>query len=86
MPTRETVGAIRQPFNSVSGSDDGLEFIRCVGGRQPQIHEVWNFGDDGITHEFHFFVPVHIGDFSGDCFGTNYLAENGQRLPMYGLK
>ena len=49
MPRRESIGAIFQHFNSSSGSDDRVEFIRCVGGQQPQIREVWTFGDDGIT-------------------------------------
>ena len=33
MPRHEPVGVIRQTFNSGSGADDGLEFIRCIGGR-----------------------------------------------------
>ena len=74
MPRREPVGDIRPPFNSGSGDDDGLEFIRCVGGQKPEIHEVWTFGDDRITHEVHPFAHVDIGAFLRDCFGTNYLA------------
>ena len=33
MPRRDPFGAIRQPFNYSSGADDGLDFIRFVGGR-----------------------------------------------------
>ena len=33
MPRRGPVGEICQPFNSGGGSNDGLEFIRCDGGR-----------------------------------------------------
>ena len=36
MSRREPVGVIRQPSSSGSGGEDGLEFIRCVGRRQPQ--------------------------------------------------
>ena len=86
MPIREPFGAIFQPFNSGIGADDRLEFIRCVGGRQPEIHEVWTFGNYGITREVHTFARRDIGAFFGDCFGTNYLAENGRRMPMYGRK
>ena len=82
----ELVGAIRQAFNSGSETDDGLEFIRCVGGRQPETHEVWNFGDDRITRKFYPVARVDISAFLGDCFGTNYLAKNGRRMPMYGRK
>ena len=86
MPISDPVGSIYQPFNYGSGANDVLEFIPCVGGRQPEIHEVWTFGDDGITPEVHPFARVDVSAFIGDCFGANYLAENGQRLPMYGLK
>ena len=83
MSRRETVGAICQTFNSGSGADDGLEFICCVVGRQSEIHEVWTFDDDIITPEVHPFACVDVGAFVGGCFGTNYLAENGRRVPMY---
>ena len=68
MPRPETVKVIRQPSISGSGADDRLEFIRCVGGRQPQIHELWSFSEGRITRKVHPFVPIDIGDFSGDCF------------------
>ena len=86
MPRREPVGSIRQPFNSGSGADDGLEFIYCVGGQQPEIHEVWTFGDDVITPEVHPFARVDVGAFIRDCFGTNYFAENGRRVPIFRRK
>ena len=82
----DPVGAIRQPFNYGSGDDDGLEFIRFVGGKQPEIHEVWTFGDDRITPKVHLFARVDVGAFIGDCFGTNYLDEHGRRVTMYGRK
>ena len=25
----------------------------CVDGREPQIHEVWTFGENGVTREVH---------------------------------
>ena len=83
MPRREPVKAIHQPFNSGSGADDELDFIRCVGRIQPEIHKVWTFEDDGITPEVYIFACVDVGAFLVDCFGTNYLAGNGRRFPMY---
>ena len=74
MPRCEPVRAIRQPFNSGSVADDRFEFIRCVGGRQPEIQEVWTFSDDVITPEFHPFSRVEVGAFVGDCLGTNHIA------------
>ena len=86
MPIRKPVRAIRKPFKYGSGANDRLEFILCAGGRQPEIHEVWTFGDNGITPKVHSFARVDVGNFLGDCFGTDYLAENGRRVPIYGRK
>ena len=61
----ETVGAINQTSDSGSGDDYGLDFIRSVGGRQPIIHKVWIFGDDGITTEVHPTARVDVGNFVG---------------------
>ena len=35
MARRKPAGVIRQTSNSGSGANDRLEFIRCVGGREP---------------------------------------------------
>ena len=86
MPRRDPVGAICQPLNSGSEADGRLEFILFVGGRQPQIDEVWYFGDDRINREVHPFARVDVGAFSRYCFGTDYLAENGRRVPIYSRK
>ena len=32
-----------------------------VDGRDPQIHEVWTFGDDGVTQEVHPTTRVDVG-------------------------
>ena len=46
IPRRKPVGVIRQPFSSGIGVKDRVEFIRCVGGQQPQIHELWTFAEN----------------------------------------
>ena len=66
MPRLETVGAIHQPYDSGSGDDDGLDFIRRVGGRQPKINKVWTFGDNGITTKVHPTARVDVGKFVGN--------------------
>ena len=70
MPRRKPVGVIRQPSSSGRGGEDGLDFIRCVGRREPQIHKLWSFAEDGITRKVHPFARIDVGDFSGDCFHT----------------
>ena len=50
---QEPVGAIRRRYGSGSGDEDGPEFIQCADGREPHIHKVWNFGEDGVTCEVH---------------------------------
>ena len=86
MPIHELVRVIRQPFNSGRGGKYGLEFIRCVGRRQPQIQEVWTFADGGITREVHTFACVDVGAFSRDCFHTDYFDEHGRRVYIYSRK
>ena len=51
MARRELVRATRPPSNSCGGDEDGPKFIRCVDRRQPKFHEVWTFGEDGVTRE-----------------------------------
>ena len=61
MATWEPVVSVRHRSNSGSGGEDGQEFICCVNGRQPEIHEVWIFGEDGVTHEVHPTARVDVG-------------------------
>ena len=86
MPMPEPVGVIHQHSKSSSGNYEGLDLVRCVGGWQPGIHEVWNFDDDRSNPRVHPFACIVIGAFVGDCFAANYLTENGRRVPMFGRK
>ena len=61
MGGRETVGAILWISNSGSGNEDLPKFNKCVDRRDPQIHEVWNFGEDGVTPEVHPTAQVDVG-------------------------
>ena len=58
MPRHEPVVVIRQPSIYGIGDDDILEFIRCVGRREPQIQKLWSFSEDRITHEIHARATV----------------------------
>ena len=54
-----------------------------MGGREPQIHKLWIFSEDGITCEVHPLARITVGDFSRDCFHTNYATEIGRRVAIY---
>ena len=84
MTRRNPVGVISQPSNSGSRDDDRLEFICCVGGREPQIYELWTFSEDGITRRVHPFARVDINDFSGYCFHTYFMTEERCRVTIFG--
>ena len=82
MTRKDTVVSIRLPYTSASGGVEGTEFIRCLYGQEPQIHEVWDFGSDGITREVRLTARVDVGaGFVGE-FLSDYLTESGCRIPI----
>ena len=83
MTRRKPVWVIRQPSNYGSRDEYGLEFICCVGGREPQTHELWSFAEDRITRKVHPFAQIYIDNFSGDSFQTAYATEIGRRMSIY---
>ena len=85
MASQEPVGSISRPSNSGSGDEDGPEFIRCVDGRDPQIHEVRTFGEDGVMREVHPTARLDVGDGLVREFATDYLTEIWRRVPMFGI-
>ena len=78
------MGSICQISDSVCGGNKDVEFIQCVDGREPQINEMWCLGSDSVTREIHPTVQVEVGDGTVGQFTTNYLAENGRRIPIIG--
>ena len=85
MDRQERVEAIYQRSDSGSGDEDVPDFNRCVDGQEPQIHEVWTSGKDGVTREVHLTVQVDFGaGFVGNVL-TNYLTPNWHRIPMFGV-
>ena len=86
MPGLEPVRALFRPSDSGCGYDDGLQFIHCVDKRQPEIHEVWTFGEDGVTPEVHLTARADVVAFVGDYFSTYSLAPTWRRVPMFGRK
>ena len=84
MARQEPVGSISRPSDYGSGYEDGTKFIWCVVGRQPQIHEVWTFGDESVTSEVHLTAQVDVGvGFFGE-FVIDYLNSCWHRVPMFG--
>ena len=82
-PMLGLVGVIFRPSDSGCRDDDRPQFIRCVDGRQPKIHEVWIFGEDGVPPEVHPYARVDVGAFVGDYFATDYLTPTWRRVPMF---
>ena len=83
MPRLEPVRDIFRNSDSGCGDYDGPKFICCVDGRQPDIHEVWTFGEDGVTLEVHPPACVDVGAFVSDYFATDYLNPTWRRVPMF---
>ena len=79
-----TMGSIRRPSNTDSRSTKDAAFIQCVDGQEPQIHKLWCLGLENSTQEFH--PTVWVEDVAGTVgeFMTNYLDENGRRIPIIG--
>ena len=84
MSGRDPVGSIGRPSDSGSTDAEGPKFIWCVDGQEPQIHEVWDFGEDGVTHEVHLTEQVDVGTGVVGEFATNYLNESWRRVPIFG--
>ena len=84
MARQEPVGSILWPSDCGSGDKEVPKFIRCVDERQPEIHEVWNFGEDCVTREVHLNARVDVGAFVGESFAINYLNPTWRTIPMFG--
>ena len=84
MASREAVRATHQTFCSGNGGKDGISFVRCVDGREPQIHKLWSFNEDRINREVHPFAHVDVGNFSEDYFETLYMTEEARRVNIFG--
>ena len=74
--------SIRRPSNPGSSSTEDTEFIRCVDGREPQIHKMWCLSLDSIYQEVHPTARVVVISGTVGEFTTDYLAENGCRISI----
>ena len=84
MARREPVGYIRQPSNSGSGDAEVPEFIQCLDVREPQVHEVWDFGDNGVARQVHPKARVDVGAGVVGELLSDYLTESGRRISILG--
>ena len=51
-------------------------------GREPQIHEVWDFGSDGITRELQPNDRVYVGSGVVGELLSYCITESGSRIPL----
>ena len=82
MTRRALVRSICLPSASDSGGAELPKFIRCVDGRELQIHKVWAFGSDDITHEVHPTAQVDVSAGVVGEFSSNYLTRSGRMIPI----
>ena len=83
MFTRDPVGSMCRRANYGSSGEDGPEFIRCVDGQQPKIHEVWNFCEESVTRKVHLIACVDVGAGFFVGLDTDYLTTTCHRVPMF---
>ena len=76
--------SIRQPSNSGSKSTKDTAFIQFFDGQKPQIHEFCSLSLDNITGKVHRTSIVEVITGTVGEFWTDYLAENGRRIPIIG--
>ena len=83
MIRRRPMGSICLTSNPGSGGTKDNEFVRCVNGQENQIHELWCLGLENITYKVHPTARVEVGAVTVGYFMTNYLSENGYRIPIF---
>ena len=81
---RRPVGSIGLTSKSGGRGTEVPEFIQCVYGREPQMHEVRCFGSNVITSEFRPTARVDLGTGVVGQFSSDYLTLNGRRILILG--
>ena len=71
------------PSDSGCGDNDISKFVRCVDGRDPKVHEVWIWGDDGITPKVHPTVWVDVDPWITPYVETDYFTETGSTTAIF---
>ena len=69
------MGTIRTPYDYGSVGTEATAFIQRINTREPDIHELWCLGLDGISHEVQPTVHIEVTSGSIGEFVTNYLTE-----------
>ena len=76
------MGPICWSFYSGNRGTEGVEFIRYIDGRDPQMHKIWCLGSNGITCEVHLTAQIDVIAETVRQFATQYFAENGRRISI----
>ena len=84
MIRRRPTGYIRRPYDYSNGDTEDTEFIRCVDGRDPQLHEMWCLSLDNVIRKIYPTAQIEVGAGTVGELTTNYLAENGRRILIIG--
>ena len=72
------------PSDSGSRGTEVTDFIQCINGQEPQVHELWFMVLDGIGHKVHSTARVEVTSGTVGEFVTDYFAENGRQIEIIG--
>ena len=76
------MGTIHRPWYSGSGGTEAADFIQCINGKEPLIHELWCLGLNVISRKVHPTARVEVPDGSVRERVTNYLAKNRRQIEI----
>ena len=79
----DPVGATHWPSDSGCRDADRSKFNRCVDGREPEVNEVWIWGEYGIAPKVHPTTRVDVEAGVVYKFTTNYHTENGFKTSIF---
>ena len=75
-----------QAICSGRGGEYRVWFTRCVGVREPEIYELWNFAKDR-NRKVHPFSRIQIiGDFARETFHTNFVNAKRRQVDFLGQR
>ena len=76
------IGSTRRISDYGSRGTIDVDLIRCVDGRDSQIHWMWCLGSDSVTRETYQISQLEVGDVTMGKFIKNFIYENRRRISI----